>query len=74
MGKMYVLNDSGHAEKSWLHGDEESTRGARHEFKRLRTCGYVPFGKRRTSSEPERIRTFDSHLEEIFWVRPITGG
>lgn len=74
MGKMYVLNATGHAEVAWTQENEASLEVARTEFGRLRSCGYLPFGKRRRTSDPHQLVSFDAGLEEIFWVRPIVGG
>lgn len=74
MGKMIILDSSGHSELEWDPSSPDEVAIARREFSFLKRKGYFPFGHRK--GEPDTIRQadFDPDLEEITWLKPLRGG
>lgn len=75
MGRMYILDDTGHTALAWDAGDEAAVREVREEFDRLIARGYAAFERQEGATAFERrLESFDPQAGEILWVRPIVGG
>ncbi len=76
MGKMVILNETGHSELAWSTGDEESVAEAQAAFLHLVKENYVPMERKPRAYDDEfvKIERFDPTLGEIFWIRPLKGG
>lgn len=76
MGQMRILNGSGDTVVEWSTTDETSVAEAAELFLALQAERRLPFARRagEPAADATKIKQFDPTVEEIVWVRPITGG
>lgn len=77
MGVMRILGPEGDTAVAWATDDEASVRDAEALFRQLIDAdGLVPFARTdgATAADAEQITVFDPAVDEILWIRPITGG
>lgn len=76
MGLMRIIDETGDTTITWAVDDPATIAEAERVFARLVGERKIPFA--RTAGAPaeaaEKITTFDPHVEEIVWVRPVAGG
>ena len=75
MGRMHLLNETGHSTLVWDETAPDTIEIAESEFEAMEHLGYVAFKRNGGAEKPaERIDDFDPGAEEILWLRPLQGG
>ena len=74
MGRMHLLNHTGHSTLEWDVLDPASIDAAVAEFERQLDGGLFPFKRDVPGGTAQRIDTFDPTAEEILWLSPLQGG
>jgi hypothetical protein len=73
IGKMQVMDTSGHLEIKWSRDNEEEVESARDIFDEKTDAGYSAF-KIEGTQRGERITEFDPKAEKIMLVPQLRGG
>ena len=74
MGRMHLLNHTGHSTLEWDALDQASVDAAIAEFEKQLDSGLFPFKRDAPGGAAQRIDTFDPTAEEILWLSPLQGG
>lgn len=76
MGTMRILDHTGDSVVTWSSDDATSILAAERAFEREARHHRLAFARRRhePAGRANPISAFDPSVEEIIWVRPVTGG
>lgn len=74
MGRMHLLDHTGHSTLEWDVADPASIEVAVAEFEAQLAKGLFPFQRNTPSAPAQRMDTFDPSAEEILWLSPLQGG
>jgi hypothetical protein len=74
IGKMHVMDQTGHTTISWDSDVPIEVRMAKESFEKLTKEGYQAFSVGEDDEQGERLRTFDPHAEKIMMVPQLRGG
>lgn len=74
IGKMQVMDVTGHLEIKWSRNNEEEIESARAIFDEKTEAGYSAFKIKTLGGQGERINEFDPTAEKIMLVPQLKGG
>lgn len=74
MGKIYILDKTGHTELAWDIANEQATAIARDKFNQLAAEGHLMTEVSGGQGQATQVREFHPEAEEIMAVRNLAGG
>ena len=74
IGRMSIMDRSGHKELTWDMARQDEILAAKETFEQLMKKGYAAFGSRQKADARRLVREFDPSLEELVIVPRTVGG
>lgn len=74
MGKMDVMDPTGHTEIKWSSNSADETAIARQTFEAMTAKGYQAFRVNNRGGQSERLREFDPDAERMLLIPQLKGG